>query len=191
MFHDSRSPSTLENPASKRPRILNNSDDHIFINEVRGKVVNEPKGDDDYEKRIAVLYAKYDTPKKGEPIKSNTKANQLTSEDKLNLDQVLNENDKNTTARQRFDDDLWELQQSSHLLTTKMGVGKFKSNRSHTSAVVSAEHIAPIPSPIILPSMPKPMNATFNGPIKTNHSVTPNSTTPKPTSTAISSTMTR
>lgn len=190
---DSRSPSKFENPASKRPHILDDSDDDIFVDEVREKTIAEPKRDDDYEKRIAALYAKYDSPKKDEPIKTNTKAIQLTPEDKLDLDQALNANDKYTTAQKRLDDDLRKVQQSSQLLTTKTGVGKFKFARPRTSTVLSVENTATIPSPTTLPTITKPietpatmtnaikpMNATSNGPTKRYSPATTSSTAMQP-----------
>lgn len=140
---DSRSPSKFVNPAAKRTHLAD-SDDDLFdfdINATKG--ASATVNHDDVEQKLAAIYAKYDTPRKQQPITSNVV--QLTPEDKLNLDMELRMNDTYTNAQKKLDEDLQKVQQSSQSLPIKTGIGKFKYNRPRAQVVsisdVSSESI--------------------------------------------------
>lgn len=166
---DSRSPTKFENPPPKRTHLIESDDDLFDFDVDTAKVAGRSDADDDVEKKLKAIYAKYDTPKKQQPVK--TGAIRLTPEDKLNLDKALSLNDTYTNAQKKLDENLQQMQQSSRLLTTKTGVGKFKFNRPRTSlngtndAVVenvgtkqlSSTGAAQPPKPLIMPVKRKPV----------------------------------
>lgn len=142
---DSRSPTKIEIQAPKRTHLIESDDEDLFDFDVKtAKVTSQPVDDDDVEKKLAAVYAKYDTPKKQQPVK--TTAIQLTPEDKLNLDKALNMNDAYAKAQKKLDENLQQVQQSSRIITTKTGVGKFKFNRPsaalNVTGGVSAESVS-------------------------------------------------
>lgn len=113
---DSRSPTKFENiePASKRTHMIDSDCSPVT-----------EKGASSFKSaEIKALYAKYDSPKKQEPVKSS--AIQLTPEDKLNLDKALRSNDAYAKAQKKLDENL-------HSLTAKAGSGKFKFNKPRAS----------------------------------------------------------
>lgn len=147
---DSRSPTKMESPASKRVHRLISDDDIFDFDTETTKKSSPSVDDDDVEKRLAAIYAKYDTPKKQQPVTLSTVS--LTPKDKLDLDKALSLNDAYVNAQKKLEENLQQVQQSTLASTTRTGVGKFKYNRPRASLnetgaagadIVSARQLMP------------------------------------------------
>lgn len=128
---DSRSPSKFEKPASKRTHFIESDDDLFDFDLNTVKVISPPVQVDEVDDKIAAIYAKYDTPKKAQPLKTNPV--QLTPEDRFDLDKALSLNDTYANAQKKLDQNLQQVQQTSRILTAKTGAGKFKFNKPRSA----------------------------------------------------------
>lgn len=138
---DSRSPIKFQSPKPKRTH-RSDSDDDIF-NDFNVNTSKQEEDDFELAKKLAAVYAKYDSPPKKQPTKAT--AVQLTPEDKFDLDKALNSNNAYVNAKKMLDDNLQQVQQNTRIPATKTGNGKFKfntrtsSNRTNNTAATTVD----------------------------------------------------